>query len=137
MRRIFTAIAFTLLITAVLAQADDTSTRFKKQHLKQTVESIIIVLNNHDSPSMQASAAQTIRQLEWTFPDESFDSFVEPLMRIVNNEGADSQTRILAALALDGLHSDTGDAAIERVAKGSGEKSVQALCAALLVKAEK
>ncbi|MFI5251670.1 MAG: hypothetical protein ACHQQQ_04475 [Bacteroidota bacterium] len=137
MRRFIILFAVALFVTAIAVQAGETSTRFKKQHLKQTEENLVSVLNNNSSPSMQASAAQTIRELEWSFPEESFDSFVEPLMRIVKDETSDTQVRILAAIALDGLHSDTGDGAIESVAKGAGDKSVKTLCAALLVKSGK
>ena len=86
---------------------------------------------------MVASAAQTGRELEWEFPDESFSGLVIPLMRIVRDESAAEEARILAVLALDGMHSDTGDAAIKTVAGSSSCKTMQDLCKALLVKGER
>jgi HEAT repeat protein len=137
MKRTMLSIALALLVITISVRAGDSSSRFTKQHMKQTVANIISVLNDGSSPSIQASAAQTIRELEWAYPDESFSDFVDPLIRVVKDESTDTQVRILAAIALDGLHSDAGDAAIETVAKGSGEKSVQTLCAALLVRTGK
>jgi HEAT repeat protein len=137
MKALFILILSALLITSATVYAQDSSTRFKKQHMKLTEASLVLALNNSESIGVQTSAAQTIRQLEWTFPEEPFNSLLSPLIRIVKDENAETQLRLLAALALDGLHEDNGDAAIESVAKSSGNKSVQELCSALLIKTGK
>jgi uncharacterized membrane-anchored protein YjiN (DUF445 family) len=134
MKSFLMSITVILLITTNAIQAQDAATRFQKQHLKQTEASLVAALNN-GSPSIQATAAQAIRQLEWTFPDQEFKSFISPLVNIVKNEKGDTQARLLAAIALDGLHSDVGDDAIGIVAKDSNNKSVQELCDALMLKA--
>jgi hypothetical protein len=137
MKTFFLFILGALLTATTAARADDSSTRFKKQHMKQTEANLVLALNNTESVGVQASAAQTIRQLEWSFPEEPFISLMSPLIRIVKDETADTKVRLLAILALDGLHEDEGDAAIEAVAKSSGNKSVQELCSALLIKTGK
>ena len=52
----------------------------------------------------------------------------------MKDETSDSIARRLAALALDELHSDAGDAVIKDVADKSDDKGLQTLCQALLVK---
>jgi uncharacterized membrane-anchored protein YjiN (DUF445 family) len=101
--------------------------------MKQTIEMLIQGLNS-GNPSIQTSSAQTIRQLEDIYTDLTFDEFITPLMNLVKNENADTQARILSAIALEELHSDKGDEAIEFVANSSSNKSVKDVCAALLVK---
>ncbi len=133
MRLVCSLLALALLVPARTALAQDVSTRYKEQHLKQTEEKLVIDLQGKDA-ELQAQAAQTIRELEWEFPGEPFSTLVDPLMRVIRDEKAGAQVRILAALALDGLHSDIGDAAIKGVAGSSSNKSVQDVCAALLVK---
>ncbi|HEX7574505.1 MAG TPA: hypothetical protein VF514_15570 [Bacteroidota bacterium] len=58
-----------------------------------------------------------MRELKALLPDESFSTFVIPLKRIVKNSDAHVEVRILAALALQDLHSDRGDFAIKMEAK--------------------
>jgi uncharacterized membrane-anchored protein YjiN (DUF445 family) len=136
MRRLFLFFVIVLMIATNAVQAQDVNTRFQKQHMKQTEASIVNALNN-ESAGVQVTAVQTLRQLEWTFPDEEFKSTISPLIRIVKDEKGDTQARILAAIALDGLHSDVGDEAITWTAKSSSNKSVQELCAALILAAQK
>lgn len=104
--------------------------------MKQIVESLADALS-HESAGVQASAAQAIRQLEWEFPQEPFTELLEPLMRVVKDENEDTRVRLLSAIALDGLHSDIGDGAIEAVAKYSPNKSIMELCGALIIKNDK
>ena len=136
MKRLFFLLAIALMITTNAVQAQDAATRFQKQHLKQTEASIVNALN-HESAGVQATAVQTLRQMEWTFPDEEFKSTISPLIRIVKDEKGNTQARLLAAIALEGLHSDLGDEAITMTAKNSTNKSVQELCAALILATEK
>ena len=132
MKRLFLLLAIVLMITTSAIQAQDVNTRFQRQHMKQTEASLVNALNN-ESAGVQATAVQTLRQLEWTFPDEEFKSTISPLIRIVKDERGDTQARLLAIIALDGLHSDLGDEAITMTAKSSSNKSVQELCAALIM----
>ena len=111
-------------------------TKFMKDHLKQTEESLVQALQNN-SINMSSSAVQTIRELEEIFPSESFSSFLEPLMDIVKNEKADTQLRILSALALDKLHSDKGDEVIYTVAKNTTNESVKNISTALAIESFK
>ncbi len=127
---------FALVVSTVGTQAQEPSTRYTKQHMKQTIESLAYALN-HESAGVQASAAQAIRQLEWMFPQEPFNEILEPLMNIVKDEKADTRVRILSAIALDALHSDTGDSVIEDAAKSSTNKSLMELCSALIIKSDK
>jgi len=130
MKRLFLLLAIVLMIITNAVQAQDVATRFQKQHLKQTEASIVNALNS-GTVGVEINAVQTLRQLEWTFPDQEFKSTISPLSQIVKDENGDTQTRLLAAIALDGLHSDLGDDAITFTAKSSNNKSVQELCAAL------
>jgi hypothetical protein len=134
MKRLFLLLVIVLIVTSSTIQAQDSATRFQKQHLKQTEASLVNALNSA-SAGMQATAAQTLRQLEWTFPEEEFKSTISPLIQLLKDEKGDTQVRLLTAIALDGLHSDLGDEAIASVAKSSNNKSVQELCAALIMTA--
>ena len=82
---------------------------------------------------MQAQAVQTFRDLEQMFPKYSFASSLEPLGNKLKDEKADPTVRMLAALALDELHSDAGDAIISEVAGSSTDEGLKSLCSALLV----
>jgi hypothetical protein len=136
-----------MLISAMLlttANAQDQSTRFEKQHhskfiksnLKQTEEMILKNLQS-DNIDMLASSAQTIRELELIFPENTFSSLLDPLMKIVQDEKGDTQVRLLSALALDGLHSNKGDKAIYDVAKTTKNNSVKDICTSLSVESLK
>jgi hypothetical protein len=132
------SVAFLIFFTSAPSFAQNQPTRFSKQHkshfltehMKQTEEMLVKALQSN-STDMRSSAAQTIRELEQIFPYESFSSFIEPLSVIIQNEKADTQLRILAALALDGLHSDKGDKVIYEVAKNSSDESIKNISKAL------
>jgi hypothetical protein len=109
---------------------------FLKEHLEQTEKMLVQALQSN-STDMNSSAAQTIRELEQIFPSEPFDSFLEPLSVIIRNEKADTQLRILSALALDGLHSDKGDQAIFEVAKNTTNESLKNISKALAIESFK
>ncbi len=85
----------------------------------------------NDTTNSKLTAVQTVRELEQIFPDNSFSSFLEPLSEIVQNEESGTQLRILAAIALDELHSDAGDKAIYEAAKNSKNESVKNVCTAI------
>jgi len=138
------SMAFLLIFTGASSFAQDQQTRFLKQHkshflkahLKQTEEMLVQALQSN-STNMCSSAAQTIRELEQIFPSESFGSFIEPLSVIIQNEKADTQLRILSALALDGLHSDNGDKVIYEVAKNTINESLKNISTALAIESIK
>ena len=135
------ALALAVLFTSAEAQLSRSTTRVEKQHkhtssmkkqLKQTEESILEALQG-DNPGNQRAALQTLRDLEQLFPQYEFIKLLAPLEATLKNEQADPVVRKLAALALDELHSDAGDAVIQEVAKTSDDKGLQSLCEALLV----
>jgi hypothetical protein len=138
------SMAFLLILTGASSFAQDQQTRFLKQHkshflkdhLKQTEDMLVQALKSN-SVNMNSSAAQTIRELEQIFPNESFSSFIEPLSVIIQNEKADTQLRILSVLALDGLHSDKGDKVIYEVAKNSSDESLKNISKALAIESIK
>jgi hypothetical protein len=68
------------------------------------------------------------------FPEYPFSTIITPLETILKESTSDPIARRLAALALDELHSDAGDAIIKNVADMSDDKGLQTLCQALLVK---
>lgn len=131
----------TLLVLAILAvavsgtvaSAQETGSRFRKQHLGKTE---VMLAQNLESASadIQITTAQTIRDLEDEFPDESFSRLVNPLITLVKNERANLTARILAALALESLHSDTGDIAIAEMMRYSENAALKELCTALHAK---
>jgi hypothetical protein len=111
-------------------------TRFQKQHMPQTEEMLVNGLKDSD-PSIRSTTAQNIRDLEFTYPDEPFTDLLTPLMERLKDENEIAQVRILSAIALDQLHSETGDQVIRDVSKISSNQSVKDVCTALLVKSRK
>lgn len=91
-----------------------------EQNLVQALES--------NSPGLQASAAQIIRNVKKSRPEFKFSRSVIPLMGIVKNETSDTGARIVAALALHELKTARGDFAIMRIAKFSDNRRIQHLC---------
>lgn len=144
MKHLFMLIMLTSVMLLTTTNAQDQSTRFEKQHhskfvksnLKQTEEMILKNLKG-DNIDMLASSAQTIRQLEMIFPENTFSSLLDPLMILIQDEKGDTQVRLLSALALDGLHSNKGDKAIYDVAKTTKNNSVKEICMALSVESFK
>jgi hypothetical protein len=88
------------------------------------------------NPTMQAQALQTLRELEQLFPAYTFAKMLLPVEAKLKDENTDAVVRWLAALALDELHSDAGDAVIREVAGSSADKGLQILCNALLVRSQ-
>jgi hypothetical protein len=134
------------MVCVAAAQAQDSlaTTRIEAQHkvtrslgkrLAQIEESLLNTLKN-ENPTMQAQALQTIRDLEQMFPKYPFKASLTPLEAALKDESADAVVRHLAALALDELHSDAGDAVIAGVAGSSQDKGLQGLCKALLVRSQ-
>jgi hypothetical protein len=109
------------------------TTHFMKEHLKQTEVNLVATLSSK-SVETQRGTIQTLRDMEQLFPEYPFTTIISPLETILKNESSDSIARRLAALALDELHSDAGDAIIKDVADKSDDKGLQTLCQALLVK---
>jgi hypothetical protein len=70
------------------------------------------------------------------FPQYPFQASLAPLGKKLKDEKADPTVRCLAALALDELHSNAGDAVIRDVAGSSQDKGLQTLCNALLVRSD-
>lgn len=145
MKRTITILTLGLLLAAISVQAQETNptTRLERQHtkythfqkgqMKQTEASLLAAITS-ESVSMQQSAIQAVRDLEELVADYPFNSLVAPLADKLRRPNTDQVTRQLAALALDELHSDAGDAVIKEVAANSNDKSLQTLCRALLVR---
>lgn len=136
---VFLMISFSIFVfTSSFAQEQTTrylkqhKSHFLKEHLNQTEKMLVQALQSN-SVDMSSSAAQTIRELEQIFPSELFSSFIEPLSNIIQNEKADTQLRILSALALDGLHSEKGDKVIYEVAKTTSNESLKNVSEALAI----
>jgi len=110
------------------------SSRWVAKHMQQTEDNLISAVETANSPSLQASAIQTLRELEEIFPQYPFNSALAPLTKKLQDEQADPMVRALAALALDGLHSDAGDAVIKEVSTTTTDKGLQILCTALMVR---
>jgi hypothetical protein len=111
-------------------------TRFQRQHMTQTLEMHINLLTDKN-PSIRAMAIQNIRDMEFAYPNESFSDLLAPLMKRIMDENETTQVRLLSAMAIDGLHSDKGDQAIEEVSNTTSNQMIKELCTALLVKSQK
>lgn len=134
---IFTSTLIALIMNEnIMAQSESSrfarqhKSYFLKEHLDQTEKMLIKALSS-DIPNMKATAAQTTRELEQIFPSEQFTSLVDPLGQIVSDEKADIQSRVLSALALDGLHSEQGDEIIFNTAKTTSDKTLEIICKAM------
>jgi hypothetical protein len=140
MSRTILSLMLGVLFFAVSIQAQSDASRFQKQHytkfnkknLKGTQEMLTKALES-GNPSMASSAIQTLRELELVFPEESFESMLKPLIKIVKDEKSESTVRILALFALENLHSNDGDAAIIEVGKSTSDKTIQKICIAMSV----
>ena len=138
---VISLVTISLAITAdaqtagAMTRSNLQSTRFQKQHMPQTAEMLINGLKN-SGPIVRSTDIQNIRDLEFAYPEEPFIDFLSPLSETLKNESEVTQVRILTAIALDGLHSDSGDRAIEGISKTSSNQSVMELCIALLVKSQ-
>jgi HEAT repeat protein len=105
------------------------------KRLAQHEKNLLKMLED-ENLTVQAQAVQTIRDLEQMFPKYSFESSLAPLGKKLKDENADAIVRLLAALALDELHSDAADAIIRDVAGSSKDKGLQTLCNALSVRSQ-
>jgi hypothetical protein len=114
------------------ANGQDVATRFRKQHIRGT-EPILVKALETKSPAIQRGILQHIRFLEWAYPDEEFGIFVEPLSNLLKDENADVQSRMLAALALESLHTDKADAIIKETASSAANQSLRELCSSIMV----
>ena len=124
------------IASAIAAHAQETPAPAfdpgNKVRLDQTEASLVQALES-DSPGLQATACQTVRDLKALIPDQSFSCIVIPLMRIVKDGDAAVEARILAAIALHELHSEKGDFAIKGEAKFSNDGRFRYICTALAV----
>ena len=137
MKRIVIYAAVALTMAAITVSAHPSSPARVVHDLARIEENLLRALNNSKSRSMQESAAQLVIQLETLVPGESLDAFTTPLVTIVNDEGAGTQTRLVAAIALDGLHSEVGNGVLSQLARSSDDRSLVQLCSALVARNEK
>lgn len=124
------------------AQEEKSTARIEQQHkishfqagqMKSSEAGILQGLESN-SPRLQQTSIQTLRELMQLAPDYPFNTLMAPLEKALNNEQADRTVRWLSALALDELHSDAGDKAIRAMATNSTDKGLQTLCQALLIR---
>ena len=140
MPRTFLSMVLGLILFAITIQAQSDISRFQKQHstrfnkknLKATQETLIQALESGNT-QMIASAAQTLRELEQIFPEESFSPMLNPLTKIVKDEKVETTSRILSLFALEALHADAGDAVIKDLKKSSSNKTIVEICSAMSI----
>lgn len=143
-RNIIIPITALLLLIAVSAQSqgDKSTTRIERQHkishfqggqMEHSEASILQGLQS-DSPRLQQTSIQSLRELMQLAPAYPFSTLTGPLEATLNNEHADRTVRWLSALALDELHSDAGDAAIRAMSANDKDAGLQTLCQALLIR---
>lgn len=140
MKHFFVLVTLISIMLYLTTNAQDQSTRFEKQHnskfLKSNLENTEgTLLMSFESNNLEiiSSSVRTLRQLEQVFPDYSFSSLIDPLIKFIKDENMDKQVRILSALSLNDLHSDMGDEAIFEVSKSSSDQSVKDVCEALSI----
>jgi hypothetical protein len=88
-----------LLVATAQSQEIKSTTRFEAQHkfssrwvakhLQQTEENLVAAVDSANSPSLQASAVQTLRELEQIFPQYPFSSALTPLEKKLKDEQTD------------------------------------------------
>ncbi len=128
--------AAVLLVGTVLiggyafAQNDDEGavTRYFSDEKLAKIEDNLVVALAHHSPGVQASAAQTLRQLKMYNPDYPFSESIIPLMAIVKKETCCQTARICAALALHDLKSERGDFAISQTGRFTDDEKLKRMC---------
>ena len=134
-------VLFGIFFNILIAQEKLSNTRFENQHkisrlvekhLPQTEMNLRVSINSQNA-SVQQSALQALRDLERLFPSYPFDSLLVTLELLLKDTKADILSRTLAALALEDLHSDAGDAIIKDMVNAE-DKELQTLCSALILK---
>jgi len=139
MRHILIAVLLATAFAFASLNAQNANTRLQKQHnvskfvkahLTSSIEMTARALEDKQY-NMKLSALQTIRQLEQLFPEESFSRLVQPLVTIINDKNTETETRVLAAVTLDQLHSDMGDEAIFMAGKTSENSTLKGFCQAI------
>ncbi len=108
-------------------------TRFQKGLMKNSEESLREAI---ESPrvELQETGIQAVRDLEQLDTHYPFTLLIDPLSDKLKDENADETVRVLAALALDELHSEAGDAAIQSVGEKSSDSELKDVCKALLIR---
>lgn len=140
MPRNFLSLVLGVILFAITIQAQSDITRFQKQHntkfnkknLKGTQEMLIKSLES-GQPKMISSAAQTVRELQQIFPEESFSSMLNPLIKVVKDENGETVSRILTLFAIESMHSDDGDAAIKELQNSTSNITLREICNAMFV----
>lgn len=121
-------VAAIFFATAALAgEPTNSSSPFSDARVK-TIESNLIAALESNSPTLQASAAQVIRDLKQSAPEYNYSRSVIPLMRILKDESADAGVRQVVALALHEIGSERGDYAIKKEGLLSHEQQLKRLC---------
>jgi hypothetical protein len=127
MKQIVALLAAATVMLAAPAFALENVPPFQHATVEQSEQSLELALESA-SEGMQVSAALTVQELKAMFPEREFTTLIIPLMRIVKNEDADENTRVVAAIALHGLRSDRGDFAIARTAEFTDQPQLKRAC---------
>ncbi len=129
MKALATVLLSLLLVPAALFAQD--SAKFQLPFQRATPEQTELSLKKaleSNSPGLQLSAAQTVREMKRMMPKMSFTSLVIPLMALLKDDKADESVRTIAAMALHDLHSSRGDYAISRLAEDPSSPNIQKIC---------
>ncbi|MBI5472526.1 MAG: hypothetical protein HY961_09295 [Ignavibacteriae bacterium] len=144
MNRIPAVVVILAVVAALLSFAASAMAKEKSNEpltyrgaLVSTIEENLTIGMKHYSPGVRLSAIRTARDLKALYPQESFDSFVIPLMTVLKDKNAPSQSRILAALALHDLRTARGDFAISQTALFTDDSRLANACAWLVVERRK
>jgi len=128
MKKIIMLCVMVSAIASTIRAGDEPGTnQFTEEKLNSIERNMVLTLES-SIPGIQASAAQTVRDLKRLAPDYSFSRLVIPLMRILKDSNGETGPKILAALALHELGSEMGDFTIRRVAQFSEVPQLKRLC---------
>lgn len=116
------------LFLSVVSAQNNNGQRFTEEKVNQIEQNLIQSLESN-IPGVRLSAAKTVWDLKTIVPQYSFSHrTVIALMRIMKDEEANDQSRILAAIALSQLNSEVGNYAIKMETRFSGSESVKHIC---------
>jgi len=102
--------------------------RFTEEKLKQIEQNLVRSLES-DIRGVRLTAAKTVWDLKTRVPQYEFGHRTTvALMRIVKDEAADNQSRIVAAIALSRLDSELGNYAIKMQAQFAQSERVKHIC---------
>jgi HEAT repeat protein len=121
-------VAAVFFATAALAGEPTLSSSPLPDAKVKIIESNLVAALESKSPTLQASAAQVIRELKQAASEYNYSRSVIPLMRILKDESVEAGVRQVAALALHEIGSERGDYAIKKEGLLSHDQQLKRLC---------